>query len=95
MAGLLDGVARAVQRDVVAALLGDDAEPPLDQREVLAILAEQHRGVTVVVEGEHDLRRRSFRGGQQSLAGFERAQRHQAPISSVSMSCASTGAADW
>ena len=94
MAGLLDGVARAVQRDVVAALLGDDAEPPLDQREVLAVLAEQHRGVTVVVEGEHDLGRRRFGGGQQSLAGFERAQRHQAPIS-VSMASASAGAANW
>ena len=50
-------------RDVIAALLGDHAEPALDQREVLAVLAEQHRGEPVVVEGEHDLglrrRRRS------------------------------------
>ena len=57
-AGLLDGVARAVERDVIAALLGDDAEPALDQRQVLAVLAEQHGGVAVVVEGEHDLGRR-------------------------------------
>ena len=76
---LLDGVARAVERDVIAALLGDDAEPPLDQREVLAVLAEQHRGEAVVVEGEHDLGRSAFGGGHQSVAGSERAQRHQAP----------------
>ena len=44
-ARLLDGVARAFERDVIAALLGDDAEPALDQRQVLAVLAEQHRGV--------------------------------------------------
>ena len=87
-ARLLDGVARAVERDVIAALLGDDAEPALDQREVLAVLAEQHRGVAVVVEGEHDLRRRRFGGGHQSLAGSERAQRHQAPMSSASMAAA-------
>ena len=41
-ARLLDGVARAFERDLIAALLGDDAEPALDQREVLAVLAEQH-----------------------------------------------------
>ena len=40
---------------MVAALLGDDTEPALDQREVLAVLAEQHEGEPVVVEGEHDL----------------------------------------
>ena len=46
---------------MIAALVGDHAEPPLDQREVLAVLAEQHRGEPVVVEGEHDLRRRRLR----------------------------------
>ena len=54
-ARLLAGVARALDGDVVAARVGGDAEPPLDQREVLAVLAEQHRGQPVVVEGEHDL----------------------------------------
>ena len=81
-ARLLDGVARALERDVVAALLGDDAEPALDQREVLAVLAEQHGGKTVVVEGQHDLGRRAFRGRDQSVAGAEWAQRHQARDSS-------------
>ena len=54
---LLAGVARALERDVVAALLGDHAEPVLDQREVLVVLAEQQRGEAVVVEGERDLGR--------------------------------------
>ena len=52
---LLDALARAFDRDVIAALLRDDAEPALDQREVLAVLAEQQRGEAIVVEGEHDL----------------------------------------
>jgi hypothetical protein len=42
---------------MIAALLGDDAEPPLDQRQVLAVLAEQERGEPIVVEGERNLRR--------------------------------------
>ena len=42
---------------MVAALLGDHAEPALDQREVLPVLAEQQRGEPVVVEGEHELGR--------------------------------------
>ena len=40
---------------MIAALLGDDAEPALDQGEVLAVLAEQQRGQPVIVEREHDL----------------------------------------
>ena len=56
-ARLLAGVARARERDVIAALLGHDAEPALDQGEVLAVLAEQQRGEAIVVEGEHDLGR--------------------------------------
>src|SRR5262249_44484392 len=54
-ARLLDRVARAFKGDVVAALLGDDAEAALDQSEILAVLAEQHRSVAVVVERENDL----------------------------------------
>ena len=54
-ARLLGGVARALDGDVVAALLGGHGEPPLDQAEVLAVLAEQRRGEAVVVEREHDL----------------------------------------
>ena len=65
-ARLLDGVARAFERDVVAALLGDDAEPALDQREVLAVLAEQHarRG---------GCRRRRARPGSAPLSAARRA----------------------
>ena len=61
-ARLLAGAARAVDGDVIAALLGDDAEAALDQREVLAVLAEQNGGEPVVLEGEHDLRGGSFLG---------------------------------
>ena len=49
---------------MIAALLGDHAEPALDQGEVLAVLAEQRRGEPVVVERDHDLGRR-FCGWQQ------------------------------
>ena len=62
-ARLLAAVARAVDGDLIAALLGDHAEPALDQREVLAVLAEQHGGEPVVVEGEHDLGGIVRRGG--------------------------------
>src|SRR6202008_816902 len=90
-AGLLDRVARALDGDMIAALLGDHAEPALDQREVLAVLAEQHRGVAVVVEREHDLSRRAFRGRHQSLAGSKRSQRHQAPNASMAAWSAGRG----
>ena len=59
-ARLLAGAARAVDGDVIAALLGDHAEPALDQREVLPVLAEQDGGEPVVLEGEHGLRGGSF-----------------------------------
>src|SRR5262245_59437974 len=36
----LHAVARARERDVIAALPGDHAEPALDQREILPVLAE-------------------------------------------------------
>jgi hypothetical protein len=72
---------------VVAALLGDDAQPALDQRQVLAVLAEQQRGEPVVVEGEHDLgcgivagRRGSTSG---PLSGRGRAQWFSPPPASV------------
>ena len=61
-AGLLAGAARAFDGDVIAALLGHHAEAALDQREVLSVLAEQHGGEPVVLEGEHDLRGGSFLG---------------------------------
>ena len=48
-----------------------NAKAPLDQSEILPVLAKQHRGVAVVVEGEHDLGRSAFRRGHQSLAGSE------------------------
>ena len=85
-ARLLAGVARAFDGDVIAALLGDHAEPALDQREVLSVLAEQDGGEPVVVEGEHDLRGGGFlrRGGGRdhgircAQAGFRLLLRHSA-----------------
>ena len=62
-AGLLAGAARAVDGDVIAALLGHHAEPALDQREILSVLPEQDGGQPVVLEGEHDLRGGRFLGG--------------------------------
>src|SRR5512144_2223274 len=56
-ARLLAGTARTFDGDVVAALLRHDAEAPLDQREVLSVLPEQHGGKLVVFECEHGLRR--------------------------------------
>ena len=41
---------------MIAALFGDDAQPTLDQGQVLPVLAEQQGGEPVIVEGEHDLR---------------------------------------
>ena len=55
--GQLAGLVGAFQRDVIAARIGDDAEPALDQSEVLAVLTEQGGGEAIVVEGERDLRR--------------------------------------
>ena len=62
-ARLLAGLARAVERDLIAARRGDDAEPPLDQREVLVEFAEQRGGEPVVVEGQNDLCRAVWRVG--------------------------------
>ena len=56
-ARLIAGFARAFDGDLIAARIGDDAEPAFDQCEILAVLPEQHGGEAVVVEGEHDLRR--------------------------------------
>src|SRR4029077_693296 len=64
-------------------LLGGDAEAALDQSEVLAVLAEQHRSVAVVVEVERGLRRRALHGWRQFLRRSERRQRHQAPTAST------------
>ncbi len=48
-------VAGARDGDVVAARVDDDAEPPFDQREVLAVGADQRRSRAVVVEVDDDL----------------------------------------
>ena len=53
--GLLDGVARAFDGELVAALLGDDAETALDQREVLSVLAEQQRSAAIIIKVEYGL----------------------------------------
>src|SRR5258705_3508074 len=49
-------VARARDRDVIAAGIDDDAEPALDQREILAVRADQRGNGAVVVEVDDDLR---------------------------------------
>jgi hypothetical protein len=40
-ASLLAAIARTFEGQMIAALIGGDAEPPLDQRKVLAVLAKQ------------------------------------------------------
>ncbi len=79
---LLAGIAAAFQRDVIAALLGDDAEAALDQGEVLAVLTEQRRGEPVVVERDHDLGRRFCGRSRDDRSGIGCAscQLDQAPI---------------
>ena len=61
-AGLLAAAARAIDGDVIAALLGHHAEAALDQREILSVLPEQDGRQPVILEGEHDLRGGSFLG---------------------------------
>ena len=48
-------VARSCDGDVVAARIDDDAEPAFDQREILAVGADQRRSRAVVVEVDDDL----------------------------------------
>jgi len=79
MARLLAGVTRALDGDMIAALFRNDAQPALDQRQVLSILAEQQRRQPIVVVGERNMRR-SIVGGclgahQRSLIRVGRAQR--------------------
>ena len=45
-------VARAFDRHLITARLGDDAEPAFDQRKILPVLPEQRGGEAVVVEVE-------------------------------------------
>ena len=49
-------VAGSGDGDVIAARIDHDAEPPLDQREVLAVGADQRGSGAVVVEVDDDLR---------------------------------------
>ena len=61
---LLAGAARSVDGDMISTLLRDHPKPAFDKREVLAVLAEQHRGELVVLERKHGLRGgRLFGGG--------------------------------
>ena len=86
-AGLLAGAARAVDGDVIAALLRHHAEPAFDQREVLSVLPEQDGSEPVVLEGEHGLRGcRLFRGGGGRDRGIRCAQ-----VGSLSSCCGE----DW
>ena len=75
----LAAVARAFDRHLIAARVRHDAEPALDQREVLPVLPEQRRGAAIVVEGEQDLRRRGVvrlaGGGNEPIVGRQIAQR--------------------
>src|SRR5262249_49497446 len=57
---LLAGFARALDRHLIAAGIGDDTETTFDRGEILPILPEQRRGEPVVVERHHDLRRSAF-----------------------------------
>ena len=94
-ARLIAGFARAFERDVIAARIGDDAEPALDQSEVLAVLPEQHGGEAIVVEGQNDLRRivrrdedRFFRSGCSQFRLLRQAERVRS-MSFVLVACAS------
>ena len=60
-ARLLARLARALDDDLVAVGVGDDAEPALDAGDVLVVMAEHHRGEAIVVEREGDLGRRRSR----------------------------------
>src|SRR5205085_11290494 len=77
-AGSFAGIARTLERHLVAARVRHHAEPTLDQREVLAVLTEQRRGAAVVVEGEQDLGRRGVvrfaRSGSDSIVSWQVAQ---------------------
>ena len=46
---------RAANDDLIAVGVGADAEPALDARDILVVMAEHDRGQPVVVEGERDL----------------------------------------
>jgi hypothetical protein len=62
-ARLLAGATRSFDGDMISALLRHHAEPALDEREVLSVLAKQHRGELVVLESEHGLRGGRLLGG--------------------------------
>src|SRR5947208_967622 len=92
-ASLLHGIARALNRHVVAARIRGHAEPALDQGEVLTVLAEQRRGEPVVVERQDSLGRAGAVLGAGN-DGFLRSQRaHQAPAVARSGSAATSAAA--
>src|SRR5262249_38214448 len=73
-------VTRAGQGDVVTALLGNHAEPTLDQRQVLPVLAEQQGCEPVILERQHDLRRSTV-AGERSAVCSRGAQRFRPPAS--------------
>ena len=51
------GVRLALDRHMIAIRIGDHAEPAFELREVLIILAEDKRGMPIVVERQGDLGR--------------------------------------
>jgi len=61
MTSLFAGIARAVDRHVIAALFCDDLQPTLDQCQILPVLAKQQGCQPVVVESQRDLFPRSPR----------------------------------
>src|SRR5271165_1093659 len=90
---LFHAVARSRDADVVAPLVGNYLQPALDQGEVLAVLAEQRGGQSVVVECEHEgcccvTARRHRRGRDRSVVHSRRSQRCQSPAASASRASA-------
>ena len=66
-------VARAGDGDVIAAGIDDDAEPAFDQRQVLAVGADQRGSGAIVVEVDDDLRLgRNLHVAVKFAAGSER-----------------------
>ena len=55
VAGLFAGFRGALDRDLIADGVGEDAEPAFDLGEVLVVMPEEQRGVAIVVEGQSDL----------------------------------------
>ncbi len=85
--GLLAGDLFALQRHVIAAMVGHHVEAAFDQREILAIASEQGAREPVVVEGDVDPRRAVPVLGGNRVARI-RVPHHAPPAASSACSCA-------